>query len=102
MTESNVDLDAIRKAFGDLRHRVDELERRLAHVDTISENVQYAHKMVAKLDRLSAQQDDALPRMTRAEAELGRACEQTNTLWRLIGENANGIVQLRERLKEKT
>lgn len=100
-------LELAREAFGEIRSRVEKLEKELdttrqSNVQlrhAIDEDLAFVKKMYAHNQALSVQLDDAIPRMTRAEAALGRAREGMDSLWRLVGENAGGIAKLRELLK---
>lgn len=94
--------DTLRKLEARTRVAIGKINDRLTHLEesiaASEEGMEFIRKAYARVQVLGAQLDDAIPRMTRAEAELGRANALIDGLWKLVGENAGSIVKLRELL----
>ena len=82
-----------------LTEAADRMDNKLIEAE---QHVEFVRKVWAHVQSASVAFDDAVPRMVRAEAELGRARTQLDQMWKLIGENAGGVAKLRDLLKEKT
>ena len=93
----------LRKAFGDMKQRQDDLETAVKRIMLLEQELKFrldhVKSVQAKIDRYSVEMDDALPRIIAAEAALGRANANHDKLWGLLGQTAHGITKIREHLQ---
>lgn len=96
----------MRKAFGDVLERLTALESLAARVKALEDEIrgtkEFFDNLNRKIDRYSLELDQAMPRITHADAELMRAARQIDMILRLVGENAHGVGKIMERMNERT
>lgn len=99
----------MRKAFGGLLKRLEALEDSMLRVGVLETEFRdlkltkdFFDNLNRKIDRYSLELDQAMPRITHADAELLRAARQIDMILRLVGENAHGVGKIMERMNERT
>lgn len=101
--------DELRKAFQGILERLGALEKtveRLAQRITESDlearaRTDYIRSVQTKIDLYSLEMDRTLPKITAAEAQLGRSNAVQDRLWALLGQNAHSIDSLREWIEKQ-
>lgn len=94
--EDGLDALPARVSWDQLAGRVKALE------DEIRGTKDFFDQLNRKIDRYSLELDQAMPRITHADAELMRAARQIDMILRLVGENAHGVGKIMERMNERT
>lgn len=101
--------DELRKAFQGILERLGVLEKT---VEKLAEKFEqhdlearartdYIRSVQTKIDLYSLEMDRALPKITAAEAQLGRSNATQDRLWALLGQNAHSIDALREWIEQE-
>ena len=88
---------ALRKAFGELKGRLDRLEQKVRDQEAEAQDrIEYIRKCQRKIDNYSLEVDRLLPRLVAAEAQLGRANCAHEKLWGVLADTNHGITALRD------
>lgn len=91
----------LRKAFGETRDRLTKLEEKVRDQEAEAKaRTDYIRNVQKKVDKLTLELDDALPKMVMAEAQLGRANATIDRLWGAIGSSAHDLDKLRTLVRD--
>lgn len=102
MTEEKpLNPDNVRKAFAAISQRLQKLEEKVRDQSLEAETrTAYIRNVQAKIDKYCLELDHALPRITAAEAQLGRANANHDKLWSVLVNTNEGISRLRDLVRD--